>query len=262
MAQKIFLSHNYNDKPLVEVVALKLAEIFGRDQVFYDSWAIRPGDGIIDQMNAGLDAPEFVFFFVSANSLKSGMVALEWKNALYSATKGKTRLIPVRVDGSEMPALLQQTLYIDMHTIGLEMATSQIVSLAQGNDTFTPQYEKFSNLTYSILKLKDSIEITINASHLMEPNPNFAFPIMNEENELSWWIKGHAAIEGGFSKGVFELSEGGSINAIILRPFNGSLTPNHPLTFEFRKRGENAINLIDVLHNQGQNKWVKVPPKS
>ena len=47
MAHKIFLSHNHNDKPLVEAVALKLSGIFGQDQVFYDSWSIRPGDGII-----------------------------------------------------------------------------------------------------------------------------------------------------------------------------------------------------------------------
>ena len=99
MSHKIFLSHNYNDKPLVEAVALRLANIFGQDQVFYDSWSIKPGDGIIDQMNKGLEAPEFVFFFVSSNSLKSDMVKLEWQNALYSATKGKTRLIPIRVNG-------------------------------------------------------------------------------------------------------------------------------------------------------------------
>lgn len=129
MAHKIFLSHNHNDKQVVEPVALKLASIFGQDEVFYDSWSIHPGDGIIDQMSKGLEAPKFVFFFVSANSLASGMVKLEWQNALYSATQGKTRLIPVRVDGSDMPAVLRQTLFIDMHTIGLTAAIAQIVSV-------------------------------------------------------------------------------------------------------------------------------------
>lgn len=66
--------------------------------MFYDSWSIRPGDGIIDQMNKGLEAFEFVFFFVSAKSLASGMAKLEWQNAPYSAPKGKTRIVPVRVD--------------------------------------------------------------------------------------------------------------------------------------------------------------------
>ncbi|WP_019384264.1 toll/interleukin-1 receptor domain-containing protein [Acinetobacter venetianus] len=140
MPHKIFLSHNHNDKPLVEAVALRLANIFGQDQIFYDSWSILPGDGIIDQMNKGLETPEFIFFFVSAQSLKSDMVKLEWQNALYAATKGKTRLIPIRVDGCNMPTLLQQTLYIDMYSIGLEATIAQIVSLTQGNASFTPQF--------------------------------------------------------------------------------------------------------------------------
>ena len=150
MAHRIFLSHNHSDKPIVDPVAIRLRAIFGEKQIFYDSWSIKPGDGIIDQMNKGLKAPEFVFFFVSAASLKSGMVKLEWQNALYAASKGKTHIIPVRVDGTPMPPVLMQTLYIDMHTIGLEAAIAQIVSVAQGNASFTPQHDGFSNLTYSI----------------------------------------------------------------------------------------------------------------
>ncbi|PGH37359.1 MAG: TIR domain-containing protein, partial [Candidatus Nephrothrix sp. EaCA] len=65
MAHKIFLSYTRADQPIVEPVALRLEDIFGQEQVFYDSWSIRPGDGIIDQINKGLEAPEFVFFFVS-----------------------------------------------------------------------------------------------------------------------------------------------------------------------------------------------------
>ena len=263
MAQRIFLSHNHNDKPLVEAVALKLAGIFGQDEVFYDSWSIRPGDGIIDQMNNGLEAPEFVFFFVSANSLASGMVKLEWQNALYSATKGKTRLVPVRVDGSDMPAVLKQTQFIDMHTIGLDAAIAQIVGVAQGNASFAPQHQAFSNLSYHASTLVDgTIEITVNASHMMEPNPNFAFPVMNEQDDISWWIKGHPGIQSDFRKNAFQLNEGGMANAVVMRPIVGSLTPAHPLTFEFRKRGTTDINLIDVLHDRGQNQWVRIPPKA
>jgi len=44
----IFLSHNSNDKGIVEPFAKGLAEIFGQDEVFYDSWSIQPGEGIID----------------------------------------------------------------------------------------------------------------------------------------------------------------------------------------------------------------------
>lgn len=260
MTHKIFLSHNYNDKPLVEAVALKLAEIFGHDQVFYDSWSIRPGDGIIDQMNKGLQAPEFVFFFVSANSLESGMVRLEWQNALYSATKGKTRIVPVRVDGSEMPPVLKQTLFIDMHTVGLEAAIAQIVGVTQGNASYTPQHQGFSNLSYSALKLEDgSIEVTIQASHLMEPNPHFGFVTQNSESEIAWTLQRKQPFLGGFNNGAATTSAGSPANVISMRPMGGTLTPNHPFRAKFTKKGEADIDIISVFHQKGEEEWVAVP---
>jgi hypothetical protein len=260
MPHKIFLSHNHNDKPLVEPVALKLRGIFGEDHVFYDSWSIRPGDGIIEQMNRGLEAPDYVFFFVSRASLESEMVKLEWQNALYKATKGATKLVPVRVDGSDMPAILAQTVYVDMHTNGLEAATAQIVGLAQGDASFTPQHQGFSNLSYTASYSDDgSVEITVSASHLMEPNPNFAFPVMNEKEDIGWFIKNQPGIYGSFRKNEFQLNEGPLANAIVMRPIVGSLTPNHPLTFQFKKCGNKKLEIIDVLHDQGNNLWKQVP---
>lgn len=90
----IFLSHNYNDKPIVEQVALKLSAIYGRDNVFYDSWSIQPGDGIIDKMEKGLTNCKFFFFFVSANSLNSNMVKMEWQNAIFKAAQSFIKVIP------------------------------------------------------------------------------------------------------------------------------------------------------------------------
>ncbi len=260
MPHKIFLSHNHNDKPLVEAVAVKLASIFGQDQVFYDSWSIRPGDGIIDQMNKGLEAPEFVFFFVSKNSLASGMVRLEWQNALYSASKGKTRIVPVRIDGSEMPAVLKQTLFIDMHTIGLEAATAQIVAVTQGSGSFTPQHEGFSNLSYARTDNADgSIDIVVTASHLMEPNPQFMLVVTNGESEVSCSVNNNAPALSGFNPGVANLNGGGTANGLGIRPLNGALTPSYPVRIKLTKLGSTPINLIDVFHQKGEKEWVAVP---
>ncbi|WP_414902875.1 toll/interleukin-1 receptor domain-containing protein [Sphingomonas flavalba] len=260
MPHKIFLSHNCNDKPLVEAVAVKLAAIFGQDLVFYDSWSIKPGDGIIDKMNEGLDAPEFVFFFVSKNSLASGMVALEWQNALYSASKGETRIIPVRMDGSEMPAVLKQTLFIDMYTIGLESAIAQIVSVTQGNASFTPQHLGFSNLTYKRVNAGDgSFEIIIQASHLMEPSVSFAFVTENEENEISVTVKNHSMQYGGYKKNAISLANDQIVNVITVKPVGAPLTPSHPVRFEVKRTGSAPLNLIDVLHERGENLWSPVP---
>ena len=83
----IFISHNGKDKEVVAPFAHKLAEIFGIKNVFYDSWSIRPGDGIIDKMNEGLENCKFFFFFISKNSLESEMVKLEWQNAIIKKNK-------------------------------------------------------------------------------------------------------------------------------------------------------------------------------
>ena len=56
----IFLSHNYKDKPVVEQIALKLSAIYGQNNVFYDSWSIQPGQGIIDKMNEGYTTVELI----------------------------------------------------------------------------------------------------------------------------------------------------------------------------------------------------------
>ncbi len=110
----IFLSHNFKDKAIVEPIALRLRDIFGQENVFYDSWSIQPGDGIIDKMNDGLTQCKLFFFFVSNNSLNSEMVKLEWQNALMKMTSGQTKIIPIRLDNCIMPTILMQSLYIDL----------------------------------------------------------------------------------------------------------------------------------------------------
>ena len=59
----IFLSHNHLDKPVVEQVALELSQRYGQQNVFYDSWSIQPGQGIIDKMEEGLSKCKFFFLF-------------------------------------------------------------------------------------------------------------------------------------------------------------------------------------------------------
>jgi len=256
---RIFLSHNHSDKPIVEAVAIRLANIFGREEVFYDSWSISPGDGIIDKMNEGLAAPEYVFFFVSANSLNSGMVKLEWQNALYAASKGKTRIVPVRVDGSAMPPVLMQTLYIDMHTIGIEAAIAQIVSVTQGNASFTPQHQGFSNLTYTFVNIDDgSIDIVIRASHLMEPNPNFMLLVRNSEDEISWSAPGAPGFIGGFNKDL-KVANGTVCNGVVMRPLNATLTPAYPVRLKLTKTKLAEIDFLTVLHQVGETRWNPVP---
>ena len=78
MPNKIFISYNHNDKILIDTIARRLELEFGRNNIFYDAWAIQPGDNIIGKMNEGLSDFTTFFFFVSPNSLQSKMVTLDW----------------------------------------------------------------------------------------------------------------------------------------------------------------------------------------
>ena len=153
----IFISHNSKDKPIVEPIAVKLSTIFGQDNVFYDSWSIQPGDGIIDKMNEGLSKCKFFFYFVSANSLTSSMVKLEWQNALVRAAQKQIRFIPVRLDQSSLPSIMLQTLYIDLFSNGIDVAIRQMVDVINGVNTFQAGQISFNNLiAYKYVSIRRS----------------------------------------------------------------------------------------------------------
>lgn len=247
MPHRIFLSHKWEDKPLVEAVALRLREIFGEDAIFYDAWSIKPGDGIIEKMNEGLSAPEFVFFFVSRLSLASGLVKLEWQNALFKASKGETRLIPVRVDNVAMPDVLRQSLYIDLYSVGLEAGISQIVNVVQGNSTFTPQHLGFSNLTAVVQNQPDgAVSLTIKASHLMEPNPNFVIVLGNSQSEVSIDLNNGAPMLSGYYEALFG-PDGG--NGFTVAPMGGAITPERPMKIVLKpNEPPKPIKVMGLIH--------------
>ncbi|MEX5563244.1 toll/interleukin-1 receptor domain-containing protein [Pseudophaeobacter sp. 1A16562] len=255
----IFISHTYGDKPVVEPVAMRLREIFGEDKVFYDAWSIRPGDGIIEKMNKGLTDPRFVFFFVSEASLKSKMVELEWQNALMKATKGECKIIPVRVDDTPMPALLTQTLYIDMFSNGIDIATQQIIGVVQGTKGFEPAHEKFSNLTWSTEgTTTKELVISIGASHLMEPNPYFLVLLDNDNKQVNVKLTNGSPSVGGYNPGV--VVSGVKVNAWAIAPMGGAITPKHPLQLTVTSKDGSAIVLRGIMHKSSGEEYTTIPP--
>ena len=164
---------------------LRLAQVYGQNNVFYDSWSIQLGDGIIDKMNEGLTNCKFFFFFVSKNSLQSNMVKLEWQNAILKASNGTAKLIPVKLDDCMMPALLLQTLYIDVFGKGLENAIRQMIDIINGANTFSSLNQTYENVRAYIKKNSSSeMLIEFRAETYMEPISRYAILVKNEENDI------------------------------------------------------------------------------
>lgn len=255
----IFLSHNSKDKPIVEPIAIKLCEIFGQDEVFYDSWSIQPGDGIIDKMNEGLANCNLFYFFVSNNSLKSYMVKLEWQNAVMKMSKGNARLIPVRIDNCILPPLLSQSLYIDLYSNGFDVALRQIVDIAKGSNTYRPTYTKVSNIeARANAIIGREIEVEVSAKFFMEPIPHFLFATSNGQSEISYSCKDCSSYTGGFNEGVLSQNDGKVINAIFISP-PIPLTPDFPLTVSFKAMTEKNISILSVWHEEKKNNWKQIP---
>lgn len=254
---KIFLSHNSKDKPIVEPIALRLGEIYGRDEIFYDSWSIKPGDGIIDKMNQGLSDCQFVFFFVSQNSLKSYMVALEWQNAIMKASQGKAKLIPVKIDNCTMPAILMQILYIDIYTNGLENGIRQIIDVINNNSEFHPKFQKTINLVATYTKIEPlEINIQIEAKYMLEPISHFCFVTQNTEEEISYSVKEASFIQCGFNKNVWHI--GNSDFSAIRIDLPDPMVPKFPQTVIFKAKKNKPIGIFGVLHESELNKWVPI----
>ncbi|WP_282383299.1 MULTISPECIES: toll/interleukin-1 receptor domain-containing protein [unclassified Pseudomonas] len=256
----IFLSHNFNDKPLVEPVAIELRKIFGQENVFYDAWSIKPGDSIIEKMNEGLTSPDFVLFFVTEKSLNSNMVKLEWQSALYQATNGKVQFIPIRVDGSAMPAIIMQKCYIDMFTHGVPSTIESIIKIVQGESNYTPQHENFSNITFSVSgDPAKKLKVTIKASHLQESNPKFMFLLRNHYENVFLWIEGAAAANTGPDQ-QRTIDGIGEVGSKICAPLTGTIRPNFPMIFTLEpKDGTGSVELLGVMHETSSNYFYTIP---
>lgn len=253
----IFMSHNYKDKAIVESISKQIAEFFGYDKVFYDSWSIQPGDGIIDKMNQALETCQFFFFYVSKNSLQSNMVKLEWQSALLKATKGNCKFIPVRIDDCSFPIIFMQILYIDIYEQGLDVGLRQMIDVINGRNTFRPKPE-FSNLCTTISKSGTKTFIEIRPQFYMEPISKYAILLSNSEDEIKYKITSdQGATMQGFNNNI-ELNNGTKCNAIFIELFRAT-TPNYPLTLEIEEQKGSQLKFIGVLKGDNNTDFKGIP---
>lgn len=243
----IFISHNQKDKQIIEPIALRLRDIFGKDKVFYDSWSIQPGDGIIEKMNQALGACKLFLFFVSRNSLQSNMVKLEWQNALMKSTGADIKIIPVKLDSCLMPPILMQSLYIDLFGQGLEVALRQIVDVAEGRNTFQPGPQHFSNLRAYFYQEEEKTIIECHAEHFLEPISSFLILVENQEDEVSIKYRGSMFMNGVFQE--FKLDNGEVYNGKTLGIDRGTL-PGFPFIIEITPQNNAKVKLMKIMHQK------------
>lgn len=254
----IFLSHTKNDKPIVEPIAIRLAQVFGQDNVFYDSWSIQPGDGIIDRMNDGLSKCKYFFFFVTRESLQSKMVTLEWQNALMKKLGGDTKFIPVKLGDCAMPVLLMQSLYIDVFNVGLEMGIRQMIDVINGDNTFRPQFAMFHNIKAFVNRVEvSSAEIEIKAMVYSEPISKFCILVNNSLNNVSIECKSDSVRITGQQENL-ALSNGETYNA-FLESVSRATTPGFPYRLSLKTKDGSPLDLVMIMHAKTEKSFEAIP---
>ncbi|HGH7183814.1 TPA: toll/interleukin-1 receptor domain-containing protein [Bacillus cereus] len=255
----IFFSHTHSDKQIIEPIAQIFANTFGQENIFYDSWSIQPGDGIIDKMTEGLSECKFFFFFVSKNSLQSSMVQLEWQNMLMRASNNTgIKFIPVKLDDCLMPIILLQTLYIDVYGKGLEYAVRQMVDVVNGRNTYSPGLQRYENVRGYVTKLSISeVNIEFKAESYAEPISRYLILLDNDESEIEFKVTNESMYNNSFTSNI-QLNDGTHANAIFIG-VSRSTTPTFPLKVNVKSKTNSPIQLKGLMRATSDDQFSGIP---
>lgn len=131
---QIFISHSHKDKQRVDKIVSRL-ESEGHD-IWIDSLKIRPGDNFQRKINEGLEQADALIVVISQNSFRSEWVQAEFSAiALQQISKRERRIIPVKIDRSDVPSYLADRQYLDLSE-NFEAGLERLVELFR---TSTPK---------------------------------------------------------------------------------------------------------------------------
>lgn len=108
----VFVSHRGADEALAERLAVEIRH--AGHQVWLDTWEVLVGDQIVEKMETGLAGSTYLVVCYSSAGMASWM-NIEWMSALARQLNGEgVKVLPVRLSGSDAPAILRGTKYADL----------------------------------------------------------------------------------------------------------------------------------------------------
>jgi hypothetical protein len=82
---------------------------------WYAGWEIGAGDSIVQKINKGLERCDAFIIVVSANSVRSKWVREELNSAVVERIERAAQIIPVRLDDSPVPPIINHLRWIELH---------------------------------------------------------------------------------------------------------------------------------------------------
>lgn len=252
----IFLSHQHQDKEFVQDIAQTLKDAFGEEKVFYDSWSIKPGENIVEQMNEGLENCKYFFFFITSNSLQSEMVKLEWTSTLMQRSSRDIQFIPVRAENVDVPMVISSLKYLDLANQGLEVTKTQMMEIITG-DVEEKHFPAFNNLqVYVLQEGEHKLRYFVMAKRFYEPNAKFGLVTTLNEGEASFGRPTGMAMTG-YNPNI------GVVGDAPLNVFGLSIESGIQVGFVeelvFTQKVDKPA-YISLHHQKAQNKLVELQP--
>ncbi len=141
----VFLSHSSKDKPFVTRLAI---DLLNRGiPVWFDKWEMDTGDSLLESIADGISDSTRLILVLSKNSIESPWVKREIMIGLKKEERvGGTFLLPVRLDGCEIPLLIEDRLFADFRDSNtyyesLDRLTTTLIRSGADNLVPKPEHE-------------------------------------------------------------------------------------------------------------------------
>jgi tetratricopeptide (TPR) repeat protein len=163
---KIFLSHSWDNKPLVQRLEQELQAAGA--EVWVDHAGVRAGDNLPEKVSQALEWCDTFVLVWSETAAKSRWVTAEWTSAF---SRGKL-IIPCCLDQTALPALLANLLYVDFSNVEQGVARlREAVQRAQKPVSDTPTTDTERLARFLRFQWAGDLPAIWNVPH--HRNPNF-----------------------------------------------------------------------------------------
>lgn len=157
MKKKVFISYSYEDKKFVEWLKDNLQDL--GLEIWYDQQEIQLGDSIKQKITFGIQSSSAFIVILSNSSKNSNWMRYELNSALLlNAINKGIKIIPIKIDDSEVPSDLSGYLYADFsknREQGLEALRRSLLQTNKVDYEFQDWSDfdgrKFENLIFDLL---------------------------------------------------------------------------------------------------------------
>jgi TIR domain len=127
----VFLSHSHLDKAIARQIYLELTR--HSFVCWFDEAELRPGDSLIQRIEAAIDSVDYLIVLLSRASVTSAWVQKELRSVLVEEIAlGRIRVIPVQIGDCDVPRFLKDKLCVDLRN-DFSNKISELIAFLRGD---------------------------------------------------------------------------------------------------------------------------------